>query len=249
MEKETIIFLHGMVGNKNVFKKEIERLEGQFHCISYDYYDPEDLGAEGLLSLDLLLEQLYAKYSRDGIKKAHLCALSFGCIIAIAFAKKYPDMVTSMTFIGGYCCNVPSQFYTNLTQVLEYKHQFEYKMWLTKCASLLNPNIKFISEDSEIIFLNCALQVHPDVLEKAIRLNLEFDSKTALLGMEIPILWVMGEYDELYKGTLINLKQYIPHVQYKEIKDAGHVAHIHQHEKFMSLFQSFLKVEKSLIHS
>ncbi|WP_245308278.1 alpha/beta fold hydrolase [Halalkalibacter urbisdiaboli] len=244
MEKETIIFLHGIVGNKNVFKHEVETLNAHYHCISYDFYDPDDLGAVGLLSLDLLLDQLYAKFVKAGVEKAHLCALSFGCVVAQAFAKKYPSMVLSMTFVGGYCCNVPSTFSTNLTQVLQEKDDYPYEAWLRRCATVLNPNKEFIPEDSEEIFFHSALLVHPNVFEKAMRIQLEFDSKAALVGMNTPILWVMGEYDELYKSTLLDLKRYVPHVEYKELKHAGHVAHIHQHEQFMSIFQRFLNKNK-----
>ncbi|WP_227939551.1 alpha/beta hydrolase [Alkalihalobacillus deserti] len=77
-------------------------------------------------------------------------------------------------------------------------------------------------------------------------MNLEFDSKAALSQMETPILWVMGEYDELFKGTLTNLKQMNLNVIYKEIKNAGHAAHVHQHKRFMSIFQSFLTKDKSI---
>ncbi|MFC0559205.1 alpha/beta fold hydrolase [Halalkalibacter alkalisediminis] len=244
MVKETIIFLHGIVGNKNAFKKEIEKLKADYDCIAYDFYDPEDLGVEGFLSLDLLVEQLYNKYKKAGIEQAHLCTLSFGCIVAMAFAKKYPHMVISMTYVGGYCCKVPSQFNTNLRKVLKEKRKCEYDMWLKRYASMLSPNTAFIAEDSESIFFTYALLVHPHVLDYSIRLQLEFDTKAALSQMQIPILWVMGEYDELYKSTLTHLKKYNPYVEYKEIKQAGHVAHIHQPQQFLSLFQSFLTKHK-----
>jgi len=240
MKKDTIIFLHGIVGNKNAFKREIEKLKDCYHCIAYDFYNPEDLGGEGSLSLDLLVDQLYRKFVSGGIQQAHLCTLSFGCIVAKAFACKYPQMVISMTFVGGYCCKVPSQFQTNLSHVLDVKPEFDYTAWLTYYASKLNPNVAAIAEDSESIFLTYALQVHPNVLERAMRIQLEFDSSTALSQLKQPILWVMGEYDDLYKSTLTNLKQILPHVEYKEMKRAGHVAHIHQHEPFMCSFQSFL---------
>ncbi|MDQ0246383.1 pimeloyl-ACP methyl ester carboxylesterase [Bacillus fengqiuensis] len=239
--KETIIFLHGMVGNQNAFKRERERLQAEYNCITYDFYDSENLGTDVPFSLDLLLDQLYSKYKEHGIKRAHLCALSFGCIIASAFVEKYPDMVRSLTFIGGYFCNVPSQLHLKRLQLNKEKQQLKYERWIQRYARLLNANKKQISEDSEGIFIKSALQLHPHVFEKATMLPLEFDSRKALCGIKTPILWIMGEYDELYKETLSNLKQDIPHVQYKELKNAGHVAHIHQPEQFMSIFYSFLK--------
>lgn len=239
--KEAIIFLHGIVGNKSVFKGEIENLKEQYNCIAYDFYYAEHLGVDIPFSLDLLLEQLYNQYKKNRIEKAHLCALSFGCIIAMAFARKYPHMVTSLTVIGGYFCDVLSNFRTRLIQVLREKQLFDYEVWLKRYAKLLNSNKKQISEDSESIFVKSALLLHPNVFEKAARLQLEFDSVAALQEIQAPVLWVMGEYDELYKETLLNLEQYIPQVEYEELKNAGHVAHIHQPEQFISIFKSFLK--------
>ncbi|HWO97772.1 MAG TPA: alpha/beta hydrolase [Bacillus sp. (in: firmicutes)] len=246
--KESIIFLHGIVGNKSVFKAVVEQLKSQYNCIAYDFYDPESLGADSPFSLELLIDQLYAQYKKHGLREAHLCTLSFGCIPAMAFAKKYPYMVTSLTFIGGYCCNVPSKMHASRIQLLEERAHFEYKVWLQRYASSLNPNKKQIPENSESIFVNSALQLHPNVFEKATKIPLEFDSRTVLRGIKTPILWVMGEYDELYKETLSNLKQDIPHVEYKELKNAGHVAHIHQPEQFMSIFQPFLERTRVLLH-
>ncbi|MGO4889598.1 alpha/beta fold hydrolase [Anaerobacillus sp. MEB173] len=246
MEKETIIFLHGMVGNKNAFKKEIEKLETHYHCISYDFYDSEvSSGGSDPLSIELFLKQLDSKYRKAGIKKAHLCALSFGCIIAAAFARKFPEKVTSLTFVGGYLCNGPSKFIDTVTKLLEEKHKFDHPTWLRQCARLLNPNIACVTEDSEAIFLNYSLQMDPDLFVQALRLHLGYDSKAVLAGINIPILWVMGKEDHLYKGTLVNLKDCIPHVVYKEIKNAGHVAHIHKHQQFMSMFRSFLRTTAS----
>lgn len=239
--KEAIIFLHGIVGNKSVFKGEVEKLKEQYNCIAYDFYYAENLGVDTPFSLDLLLEQLYNQYKKNRIEKAHLCALSFGCIVAMAFAKKYPDMVASLTFIGGYCCNIPSNLHNKRVQLLKERRWFEYETWLKRYANSLNPNKTQISEDSEAIFVRSALQLHPNVFEKAARLQLEFDSVAALREIQAPVLWVMGEYDELYKETLLNLEQYIPQVEYKELNNAGHVAHIHQPEPFISIFKSFLK--------
>ncbi|OKL36586.1 alpha/beta fold hydrolase [Domibacillus mangrovi] len=238
--KETIIFLHGVVGNKNTFKTEMDKLKDQYNLIAYNFYDPNMLGQAYPFSLELLLEQLYTHYKNNRITTAHICTLSFGCIPAMAFAQKYPDMVTSLTFVGGYFCNVPSKLHTQRVQLYKEKQQFDYTTWLKRYAKSLNPNRKQIPEDSEAIFVKHALKLHPTVLEEAIRIQLEFDTRKVLKGMDVPILWVMGEYDELYKATLFELKQDVPHVEYIELKKAGHAAHIHQPEQFMSVFKPFI---------
>ncbi|WP_404331913.1 alpha/beta fold hydrolase [Mesobacillus maritimus] len=244
MDKETIIFLHGIVGNKNAFKMEMETLKSRYNCFAYDFYNPDDL-ADSDFSLEFLLDQLYAHFINENIEKAHLCTLSFGCIVASAFAKRYPSMVMSMTFVGGYLCKVPAQYHRNVAHVLEVKERWEYDKWIQYCASLLNPNSVFLAEDSEKIYQTYALQLESGIFEQALRIQLEFDSQSALAGINLPILWVMGEYDELFKSTLTSLHQLIPHVEYRELKNAGHAAHAHQHDQFMSVFQSFLKRNRS----
>lgn len=243
--KETIIFLHGVVGNKHAFKNEMEELKDQYKLIAYDYYDPDTLGQDHPFSLELLLEQLYSQYKNNGIMAAHLCTLSFGCIPAMAFAKKYPDMVKSLTFVGGYFCNVPSTLHTKRTQLYKEKQELDYKTWLKRYAKSLNPNKKQIHEDSEAIFLKYASMLDPAILEKATKLQLEFDTRNTLKGINLPILWVMGEYDELYKETLFEMKHYVPHVEYEELKKAGHAAHIHQPAQFIYVFKRFLKKKSS----
>ncbi|WP_257467679.1 alpha/beta fold hydrolase [Peribacillus asahii] len=239
--KEAIIFLHGIVGNKNAFKAEIDTLKDEYNCIAYDFYDSENLGEDHPFSLDLLLQQLYDQYKKNGIQKAHLCTLSFGCIVAMAFNKKYPEMVMSLTFVGGYFCNALSKLNTIQIQLLNEKPQYDYKAWLKRYAAAMNPNKKQIQENSEAIFVKNALLLHPNVFEKAVRVQFEYDSRMDLMNAKSPILWVMGEYDELYKETLADLEQYVPHVEYHELQNAGHVAHIHQPDQFMSIFQPFLK--------
>lgn len=239
MEKEYIIFLHGIVGNKNAFKKEIKKLKVQYNCISYDFYCPVELG-KNEFSLEFLVDQLYRQYKKNHILEAHLCALSFGSIVASAFAKKYPSMVKSLTFVGGYLCGVPAQIYRNVEHLLEIKHQFTYRDWVKSCSQLFNPNVPMIPEDSEKIFEKYALELEPKVFERVLRMQIEIDSEKVITKLNHPILWIMGEYDELFKETLLRLHHYVPHIEYHELKDAGHAAHAHQHETFMSLFQSFL---------
>jgi 2-succinyl-6-hydroxy-2,4-cyclohexadiene-1-carboxylate synthase len=238
--KESIIFLHGIVGNKGAFKAEIDQLKDQYHCISYDFYDANQLGEDHPLSIDTLLDQLYEQFTKNNIQKAHLCALSYGCVVAMAFAQKYLEMVSSLTFIGGYCVDEPSSLRTNMETLLNDRDQYDYKSWVKQYAQKNNPNKKQIPEDSEAIFVKSALYLHPKVFEKACRLQFEFDYKKALKNIKAPVLWVMGEYDHVHKGTLGNLRQHLQDVDYREIKEAGHVAHIHQPAAFLSLYKAFL---------
>ncbi|RGN76837.1 alpha/beta hydrolase [Bacillus cereus] len=240
--KDNIVFLHGITGDRNAFKTEYEYLKSSYDCWWYDFpgYGLDTLGKDVPFSLEILVEQLNNEYERAGIEVAHLCALSFGCLLALAFANKYPEKVASLTFSGGYC-NVPSEFQANLSQLLTRKSEYTNQSWLKQYAMLQNPNRKEIPEDSQSIFYKYGQLLHPSVFEKAVRIQMEFDSEEMLMSIKQPVLWVMGEHDHLYKETLYNINYWIPHVTYIELKNAGHVAHIHEPKQFMDVFESFLK--------
>ncbi|GAB6422837.1 alpha/beta hydrolase [Bacillus luti] len=241
-QKQNIIFLHGITGNRNAFQKEYEYLKDTYNCLWYDFpgYGDDTLGVDLPFTLDLLVEQLDNEYTKAGIESAHICTLSFGCLPAMAFAHKYPEKVDSLMFSGGYC-NVPSQFQTNLKYLIESKEEYSNEDWVKQYGILQNPNNKAINEDCEAIFFKYGQLLHPNVFEKAVRIQLEFDSEKVLKAIKCPILWVMGEYDNLYKGTLYKVNEWAPHVVYKELKGAGHVAHIHEPKQFMVEYEAFLR--------
>ncbi|PGK51705.1 alpha/beta hydrolase [Priestia megaterium] len=239
--KETIIYLHGIVGNQQAFKHQIEELGNEYNCIGYDYvgYSEGELGKNIPCTLDILVAQLHGIFQTQKIEKAHLCALSYGCLIATAYAYRYPDHVQSLTFVGGYC-NQDSEYIDNLHQLLREKSQYTHFEWLRRYAFATNPNHPEISENTEGIFCACAEPLHPTILENAVRLQTEFPSMEYLSAIKQPILWVMGDLDGIHLGTLYNLHEMVPQVQYHEIRGAGHVAHIHKRQEFMDLFKPFL---------
>jgi len=250
-KKETIIFLQGIVGNKEAFKNEVNEMSSEYSCISYDSLGcrQEDLGKEVSYSLEGLVEQLYQIYRTYNVDSAHLCALSYGGFVASEFAVRYPHLVKSLTLSGGYC-NVESIFQTTLNKLLLKKKPFlTEEKWLREYVSLMNPNKPEIDDDSEGIFFHHASKLHPAVLEKALYIQKEVSSETTLPLVTQPVLWVMGEYDELHKSTLGRIHEWIPHVEYHELPCAGHVAHIHQPKLFMELFHPFLQKRRTLERS
>jgi len=246
-KKETIIFLQGIVGNKEAFKNEVNQLSSEYSCISFDSLGcrEEDLGKNVPYSLEVLVEQLYQTYLINDIESAHLCALSYGGFVASEFAVKYPHLVESLTLSGGYC-NAESTFRTTLNKLLlKKKPLLTEEKWLREYVSLMNPNKPTINDDSEGIFYHHALKLHPAVLEKALYVQKEVSSDITLPLVTQPVLWVMGEHDDLHKSTLEHLHEWIPHVEYHELPHAGHVAHIHQPELFMELFRPFLQKRRT----
>ena len=74
-EKETIIFIHGLVGNRRAFKKEQKRFSSSYNIITYDLLGHGDDKGEAIdFSLQRLVDQLLNLYEQEGIKSTYLCA-------------------------------------------------------------------------------------------------------------------------------------------------------------------------------
>ena len=242
-EKKTIIFIHGLVGNRRAFKKEYKRFSSSYNIITYDLLGHgEDKGQAIEFSLERLVEQLSDLYETEGIEQAHICALSYGCYIATIFAHKYPEKVLSLCHIGGHYNN-PSLLY-NVFRKFWDKRGHDYSTWLYQYANTIFPSgilkANPFAVISKNIYYRFGLQLHSSIIVESLKHRLEFDLKSRLKELSQPILWVMGEHDHLYKSCLFDLKSILPNVLYKEIPLAGHAANLFRPSYFHDLYSLFL---------
>jgi pimeloyl-ACP methyl ester carboxylesterase len=244
---EPIVFLHGLVGNQHVFKHEIHQLSEQYHTISYDYLGHgTDIGYEIEFTIENLVAQLLHVYEKENIDKAHLCALSFGCYIAHAFADQYPHKIISICNIGGHYNN-PSYLFDQFR--LSYEESIDdYPKWLAYYAERVKPDTEQMpnpyNRKSKEIFMKYGLLMHPTVIKQSLKIRLQYDLKSVLKRYKKPVLWFSGEYDYLYRTCTYDLFEVIPHVQYFEVPDAGHLVNLNQKETFLYQYKQFITTLK-----
>ena len=243
-DRETIIFIHGLVGNHRAFKKEYKFFSPSYNIITYDLLGHgEDKGQAIDFSLERLVQQLSEIYEREGVQQAHICALSYGCYISTIFAHTYPEKVLSLCHIGGHYNN-PSMLFDVFQKFWE-KREDEYSSWLYQYANTIFPSsirkVNPFAVISKNIYYRFGLQLHPSLIVESVRNRLEFDLKSQLRELTQPVLWVMGEHDHLYKSCLFDLKSILPNVLYKEIPLAGHAANLFRPHYFHDLYSQFLK--------
>jgi pimeloyl-ACP methyl ester carboxylesterase len=244
---EALIFIHGIVGDHRVFKKQFARFSLDYHVIAYDLLGHgEDRGGAVPFSINDLVDELLTVYKETGLQKAHLCSVSYGSYIANAFASEYPEKVLTLCHIGGYYNN-PSRLLDTFIELWETRHE-EYHEWVKRISLSLNPDTNSMpnpfAEESQRIWYECGIQIHRFILQEWIEQCVFFDIKSRLTQLVHPVLWIMGEYDYLYKTSLHDLKDIIPQVEYIEIPRAGHVAHIFQPYHFEIAYRRFLQAKK-----
>lgn len=96
-----IFFVHGIGARRSGWAGIVERLKGDFTCISYDLRGHgESPKGDGPFGLDELVVDLEALRAKLGIAKAHIVGHSLGGMIGPAYAKAYPDRVLSLGLLS-----------------------------------------------------------------------------------------------------------------------------------------------------
>ncbi|MFN0190655.1 MAG: alpha/beta fold hydrolase [Aestuariivirga sp.] len=96
-EGPPLLLIHGIGASRHSFDGLVERLKGEFRCISYDLrgHDRSPTPKPPYV-LDDLVEDLEALRAELGIEKAHFAGHSLGGMIGPAYARKYPGHVLSL---------------------------------------------------------------------------------------------------------------------------------------------------------
>jgi pimeloyl-ACP methyl ester carboxylesterase len=242
-DREVIIFVHGLVGTISGFKREITECGKTYRCIAYNLIGHgDDRGEKKAFTMELLVQQLKEVYETNNITRAHLCCLSYGGYIGTLFSQQYPEYVQSICYIGGHYNN-PSELF-DVFHTHYHKKSTTYKSWLKAYARAIYPKGKFwdshYSIVSESIYYKWGLQLEESIIREAIRHRLEIPIKHIIARLQIPVLWVMGERDELYKSCLYDLHEVNPRIRYHEIPSAGHAANVFRPSAFLEQYRGFL---------
>lgn len=240
--KETIIFIHGLTGTTQAFKKQMEYFSDHFYTFSYSLLGHgEDRGQFVDFTLENLVRQLEDLYIQKELQDAHICSLSYGCYPSTIFAKKWPEKVKSLCYIGGHYNS--SSLLFSIFKVYWKKRHEKYSDWLRQYSHDIYPKGGMLDPYAAIsrkIYYKYGLELDESILKRAVDHRLTYDLRSDIRKLKVPVLWVMGEHDRLYKTSLYDLNTLLPHVVYKEIKHAGHAANLFRPNCFSDLYAEFL---------
>ncbi|MTH54691.1 alpha/beta fold hydrolase [Bacillus mangrovi] len=244
--KETIVFIHGLTGSRKAFKKQIDYFSHFYNTHAYDLLGHgENLDKTTDFTLHGLVSQLEQLFEQKEITKAHLCSISYGCYPATIFAVKRKEKVQSLCYIGGHY-NSDSPLSYVLRHFKENSYS-SYSDWLKRYSRDLFPNSSAVDPYAIIstrIYYRYGLHLKENILKRAIDHRLDYDLKKDLKQITVPVLWVMGDHDNLFKSSIIDLDEVIPHVFYKEIPHTGHAANMFRPFAFRRLYAEFLRKGK-----
>lgn len=246
-KKETILLLHAYGGNHRCFKKQIDDLSDMFNILQIDlpgHGNSRDLHIYDLVDEDIesVILEINEIVNYLEIEKFHIMALSLGTMIANVYLLKHPERVSSILNVGAIL-----QFNKASTYFLKFIYKFRKlipkTLFYIFSGFIIMPRVEHIKSRS--IFIKEASKMNSKDFYSWLNIMTRFQEKYDLLGMkntcnDIPILYVSGEYDYLFKSAIekycIKSKD---KCEFRVIEHAGHVCNIERAVEFNLIMNEF----------
>jgi len=240
-----IVFLHGYVGDGlGTWGGELTTLSDEFTVIVWD--------APGLASssdppesftLGDYADCLAAFIAALGLRRPHICGLSFGGGLAIELYRRHPEIPRSLVLVSAYAgwtgSLPPDVVEFRLNQALRLADLTGEELVREIVPTLFSPTAA-----SELVdrFAAGMREFHPAGLRATGRAFARADLRDALATIEVPTLLIYGSEDVRAPIDMArDIHTAIPRSRLVVIDDVGHVPNIEAPERFQEAVRMFLR--------
>lgn len=240
-----VVFLHGIGGNSQNWRRQAEVLLQQFTTIAWDargYGDSEDY--DGPLEFGQFGDDLARLLDHFAIDRAHFVGLSMGARILMEFAPRHLDRVATLTL-----CDCFYGFKNALTpeKQVEYIELRERPLREGKTFEDLAPKLI-----DSLVSANCSpsareelrksiLRLRPESYLKTLRASVEFDQADQLHLLTMPIQLIFGCEDKLTPpsigGEMLGL---LADAKLAVLDGAGHLSNLERPDEFNRILKEFI---------
>ncbi len=232
-----IVFIHPAFGDHTCFDTQLNYFK-DYKVITLDLIGHGLSIGKG--KLEDTAEYIKRIMEIEQLNKANLVGVSIGAVLAQDFANKYPDLVSSLTSIGGYDIN-------NFTKELQKDTGSNQKKMMFKAMF----SIKAFAEDNKKISAYTK-----EAQEKFYQMNLRFKKSSfrylASLGKMInkyktqdrayPLLIGLGKYDnDKAKKAALLWHESEPKSEFIVFEGAGHIVNMDTPEEFNKVLKNFIE--------
>lgn len=226
--------------------------ELQKHCRTVSYSLSGDIGSgskfDSELGFDNYMHQLDDVFARTGLERAALCGVSYGGFIALRYAARRPERVTSLIFASS-----PAPGWTPTDRQRKYvSHPWRsspafvvnapVRLWpeIRAAFDTWSDRIRFSARHGARVL---AAPVLPPVMAARVTLQQSIDFAPDCAQVKAPTLIVTGE-DHLDKivPTEITRRyaELIPGSQYARLERTGHIGLLTHPRRFAEIVSGFI---------
>ena len=204
-EGKTLVFIHGLSDNLLYWQPLINGIKNHYRILRYD------LRGHGLsewknekISMNTYVDDLNCLLNKLEINSVNLVGFSLGGAIALDFAIKYPQRVSSLVLISSFYKSDQhlSDVFNTLKQSLEkgFPEFFETILPMVLCPKVIRENREELNMIKHAASETANLQAY----SKSVDVCLSFNVEDKLHYIEVPTLIIAAKYDDF---TLQSMQQ------------------------------------------
>ena len=251
-----VVLIHGFAEDGDVWKNQIEFLKEHFYLIIPDLPGTgkseliSDMSIEGMADLIKELLNIELKFLRqtaevEGVLAgAVLIGHSMGGYISLAFAEKYPDMLSSIALVHSSAFADSEEKKSNRLKSIEFVKK--------------NGAHEFLKAVITDLFTETWAAANPEIVDRQIEKSKDFsdeaiiayyqaminrpDRTHVLKNFPKPILFIIGEHDKAVPFEQSMQQCYLPSLSYINIlRNSAHMGMLEEAEKVNEAIFLFLK--------
>lgn len=239
----TVMFLHGIGGNRDSFAEDLPRLAGSWRVMAWDMPGYGSSPLPDQFTFESLAESVLAVLDTEGAERAVLVGHSFGGMIAQETVARFPQRVAGLVLFattpafGGEDDTFKNEFLAHRLAPLDQgKTMSEIAVELTK--GLFGPNPPEAARRRAIASMAA---IAPEAYRAALHCLVRFNRTGDLARIACPTLVLAAEHDRLAPPrTMERMAARIPGSAYRCLAGAGHLANFEQPAAFAAALDEFL---------
>jgi 3-oxoadipate enol-lactonase len=240
--RPVIVFVNSLGTDFRIWRDVVVRLAGDFPIVTYDKrgHGLSDLG-QVPYSIDDHVRDLAGLLDRLDVKKAVICGLSVGGMIAQGLQAQRPDLVKALILCDtahkiGTAEMWNARIESVETKGIESLVDSVMERWFTPAfrrpenAAYHGYRTMLTRQSAVGYAATCAALRDADLTESTRRIS-------------VPTLCVVGDQDgSTPPDVVLSMAKLIPGARYEVIKDAGHIPCVEQPEILAEMIRAFLAI-------
>jgi len=232
-----IVFLHGVGSDKSVWRPQLLRFAHERRSIAFDYpgYGESDPAPEGT-SRDTYAAAILSAMSFLGIRKAHVCGLSLGGVVAIAMHAAARERCASLILADSFAVHPEGRaiYDRSIAASNGLRAMAEARVDIL-LAQPADANVRREVVETMSRIDPAAYRIGAEAVWLA-------DQRARAGAIARPTLIVVGDHDAVTPVALSKeLVDMIPGAQMEVIQNAGHLTNLEQPDEFNRIVGAFIR--------
>ena len=195
---ETLVFIHGLSDSLLYWEYLASNLKDQYQVLRVNLrgHGGSEL-KDDELTIGLFADDLHSLLRELNIGKVGLIGFSLGSAVALDFAIRYPQMVSSLVLMSSFYRvdehleNIFNQFKNALDN--GFGDFYDLILPMVLCPDVINDNLENLEALKEFALLSANTQAYIQACDA----GLDFDVEDKLSQIDVPTLILAGKYDEI----------------------------------------------------